>query len=32
MGYKDCGRTVMLVYGHLRTDHSQKEAATVKFL
>ena len=32
MGHKDCGRTVMLGYGHLRTEPSQKEAATMKFL
>ena len=32
MGYKDAGRTVMLGYSHLRTEHSQKEAATMKFL
>lgn len=32
MGHKGGGRTVMLGYGHLRTEHSQKEAATMKFL
>jgi integrase len=32
LGHKDNGRTVMMVYGHLRREHSQREAATMEFL
>jgi integrase len=32
LGHKDNGRTVMAVYGHLRREHSQREAASMTFL
>ncbi len=32
MGHKDNGRTIMMIYGHLRRHHSKKEAATMMFL
>jgi integrase len=32
LGHKDNGRTVMMVYGHLRREHSQHEASTMQFL
>jgi integrase len=32
LGHKDNGRTVMLVYGHLRQEPSQAQAADMKFL
>ena len=32
LGHKDGGRTAMMIYGHLRQDHSQAQARTVDFL
>ena len=32
LGHRDGGRTAMLIYGHLRQQHSQDKAATMKFL
>lgn len=32
LGHKDGGRTAMMVYGHIRTTHSQAESQKVDFL